>query len=76
MNAYAESGVKTPCMAFIMAKLPSATPNNELKVDTTTSFATRPNSMETEACQLPNPRGANIGAIAVPIMPMKLSCDP
>ena len=76
MNAYAESGVKTPCIAFIMAKLPSANPNNELNVDTTTYFETRQNSMETEACQLPKPSGANTGAIAVPIIPMKLSCDP
>ena len=51
----------------------SAIPNNTPNVPTTFSLATRPVTVDTADCQLPNPRGANIGAITLPMLANILS---
>ena len=54
----------------------SSIPAKVPKVATTTSLAANPAMIATAACQVPNPKGANIGAITLPIIPNTLSADP
>ena len=53
----------------------SPTPNIVPNVLTTVSFASKPVMNATEACQVPNPTGANIGANTLTIIPRILSAD-
>ena len=79
-NEIAESAVK--CNAKTDVRFPAKI---TLIDETTVSLAISPVSNETEACQLPNPKGLNIGAINPPIydkillftsvIPLKLKFD-
>ena len=61
------NGVNNPCIAISIPTPSSPTPNSVPKVLTTTSLATTPNNNATDGCHSPNPNGAKIGDIAVPI---------
>ena len=77
MNEYADNGVNKSCTNEIVpSSSSSSSPPNVVKVDTTTSLATKPVKIAIPACHVEKPSGAKIGAIAEPIIPRTLSCDP
>ena len=64
----AEAGVKAFWICDVIAAAVSeAAPYNTAIVETTASFAIKPESMETAACHVPNPRGIKMGAISIPM---------
>ena len=72
INETAVSGVNAFWIATINS-LPSLTPAYTMpKTATTASLAAIPAAKLTDACQVPNPAGLNIGANRVPILPNKL----
>lgn len=71
-KAKPESGVKTPESVDSSAAA-SPAPYRILIVDTTASFAAKPESKLTAGCHCPNPQGAKTGAIRRPIVPRILS---
>ena len=74
-NENADNGVKTDCKADITPIVPDA-PNKEVKVLTITSLENTPNIKAIDGCHCPKPKGPKIGAINVPICPVKLALAP